>query len=142
MNPYESIQIKHFEIFGLTNWIHEMNLLKTGLQIKSTIWVVWKQIGFVNHNLKQTQWLGFTNPDLCFIFKELYIVLRILEDLWGYVRFIKTGWFFRALAGFVILNSKPVGISCSKFICSKKSRMSRFFHFWEKYIFIVDIITI
>ena len=35
-NPFDTIQIKYFEIFGLTNQIHDMNLLKTGLQIKST----------------------------------------------------------------------------------------------------------
>jgi len=34
-NPYESIQIEHFEISGLTNRIYKTNLSKTGLRIKS-----------------------------------------------------------------------------------------------------------
>ena len=33
---HESIRIEHFEIFGLTNRIHKINLLKRGLQNEST----------------------------------------------------------------------------------------------------------
>ena len=34
---YESLRIEYFEIFGLTNRIHDTNLMKPGLQNESTI---------------------------------------------------------------------------------------------------------
>ena len=40
-NLSESIEIKSFEIFGLTNWIYDTNLLKTGLWIESTKQIFW-----------------------------------------------------------------------------------------------------
>jgi hypothetical protein len=43
-NPSESKRIKSFEIFGLTNQIHDMNLLKNILQIESMIQIIQKQV--------------------------------------------------------------------------------------------------
>jgi hypothetical protein len=42
-NPSGSIQIKFFEIFGVTNWIHDTNLSKIGLWIESTKRIFWTQ---------------------------------------------------------------------------------------------------
>ncbi len=47
-NPYETIRIEYFEIFGLTNWIQDTNLLKKGIQNESTIRIFWIPYGFAN----------------------------------------------------------------------------------------------
>jgi hypothetical protein len=47
-NPYETIRIEYFEIFGLTNRIHDTNLLKIGIQNESTIRIFWVPYGFAN----------------------------------------------------------------------------------------------
>jgi hypothetical protein len=58
-NPYETIRIEYFEIFGLTNWIHDTNLLKKGIQIKSTIRILWIPYGFANpkHRIRMDSYL-------------------------------------------------------------------------------------
>ncbi len=49
--------------------------LKKGLRTESTIQVVWKQFGFINHNLKQIHGLGFTNLDLWFVCKDSFLCM-------------------------------------------------------------------
>ncbi len=79
------------------------------LWIESTIWIFWKKVYESNPRYKSLRF-GFTNPDLrvrqpgfvriwdsrnC-IFKDLLcaIVLRIRQDLWGFIGFVKTGRIF------------------------------------------------
>jgi hypothetical protein len=69
-NAYELGQAKSFEIFGLTNWIHKKNLLKTGLRIESTIQVVWKQVGFINHDSKQNESMDSQYKSMCTQFPD------------------------------------------------------------------------
>jgi hypothetical protein len=80
--PYKSNpQYKSFEKSS-TNWIHDTKLLKKVLQIESTIKIfkVWIQES------------GFASPP-AWIRKDLFraIVLRIRQDWWGFVGFVKTG---------------------------------------------------
>ena len=74
-NPYETKRIEYFEIFGLTKRIHETNLWKTGLRNEST-----KRIFKVR------------------IRKDSFraIVLRIRQDSWGFVGFVKTARIFES----------------------------------------------
>ncbi len=63
----------------IPKWLHKLNLWKTGLQIESTIRVVWKQVEFVNHNSKKSM-----DSDLwfiCFVYNT--------KDLWRFVRISK-----------------------------------------------------
>ena len=80
--PYKSNpQYKSFEKSS-TNWIHDTKLFKKVLQIESTIKIfkVWIQES------------GFASPP-AWIRKDLFraIVLRIRQDWWGFVGFVKTG---------------------------------------------------
>ncbi len=43
---YELIRIEYFDIFGLTNRIHDTNLMKPGLQNESTIQIFWMPCAF------------------------------------------------------------------------------------------------
>ncbi len=63
----------------IPEWIHKLNLWKTGLQIESTIQVVWKQVEFVNHNSKKS--MDFDWFFICFVYNT--------KDLWRFVRFSK-----------------------------------------------------
>jgi hypothetical protein len=89
--PYESNpRYKSFEK-RYTNRIHNLNLMKPGLQNKSTIQIFWMPYGFANprHRIRMNLYL----------FKER-LCTKISEDLWGFVGFVKTGWIFWKLAGF------------------------------------------
>jgi hypothetical protein len=61
-NPSETKRIKSFEIFGLTNRIHDTNLSKTGLRNESTIRIFQKQVYETNPRYKSLRF-GFANPD-------------------------------------------------------------------------------
>jgi hypothetical protein len=64
MNPSELKQIKKFEISGLKNRIHNTNLLKNGLRIKSAIRIFKVRIhesGFASPKLKDSKGFGFAN---------------------------------------------------------------------------------
>ena len=63
----------------IPEWIHKLNLWKRGLQIESTIRVVWKQVEFVNHNSKKSMDLDLFF--ICFVYNT--------KDLWRFVRFSK-----------------------------------------------------
>ncbi len=90
-NPSKSIQIKYFEIFGITNWIHDTNLLKTGLQIESAI-QIFQVSGFASPPARIHKDSGFAN----LYFYDLFcaLVLRIFEDSWGFIGFVKIGQIF------------------------------------------------
>jgi hypothetical protein len=68
-----------------TKRIHDTNLLKKALRIKSAIQIFKVQI----------RESGFANPP-AWIRKDAFhaIVLRICQDSWGFVGFVKTGWIF------------------------------------------------
>ncbi len=86
---YKSLWIKinqTFRNFGLTNGIHKTNLLKTSLQIESTIGVIWRQVGFVNHDSKGIHGLGFVIYLQGFV---LWIVGRIHEDFLKQVEYLE-----------------------------------------------------
>jgi len=93
MNPSNSIQMEYFDIFGLTNWIYDTNLFKAGLWIESTIQIFWKQVykSFECRRDLQIQNSGFIWIRTCS--KYIY-VLRICQDSWGFVGFVKTGQIF------------------------------------------------
>ena len=61
-NPYESKQIESFEIFGLTNRIHEIGIWKKFLRILITIRVVRNWVYETNPRNESLRF-GFANPD-------------------------------------------------------------------------------
>ncbi len=89
-NPYETIRIEYFEIFGLTNRIHDTNLLKKGIRNESTIRIFWMPYGFANPKYRIR--MDSFKVRLC---------TKIREDSWGFVGFMKTGRIFWKLAGFI-----------------------------------------
>ena len=93
-NPYESKRIESFEIFGLTNRIHETGIWKNFLRILITIRVVWNWVYETNPRNESLRF-GFANPP-AWIRKDSFraIVLRICKDSWGFVGFVKTGRIF------------------------------------------------
>ncbi len=83
--PYKlNPQYKSFEKSS-TNWIHDTKLSKKVLRIESAIKIfkVW-----IHES-------GFASPP-AWIRKDLFcaIVLRILQDWWGFIGFVKTGQIF------------------------------------------------
>jgi len=62
-NPSKTKLIKSFEIFGLTNRIHNTNLSITGLRNESTIQIFQKQVYETNPQYESLRF-GFANPDL------------------------------------------------------------------------------
>ncbi len=74
------------------------NLWKTGLRNESTIRIFWKKLYKLNPQYESLRF-GFVNPNsrvLAWICKDSFcaIVLRIRQDLWGFVGFVKNGWIF------------------------------------------------
>ncbi len=59
---HESFRNESFEIFGLTNRIHDTNLSKTGLRNESTIRIFQKQVYKTNPRYESLRF-GFANPD-------------------------------------------------------------------------------
>jgi hypothetical protein len=94
MNPSKSKLIESSEIFCLTNQIHDTNLLKNVLQIESTIWIFCKKLYKLNLQYKSLRF-GFASLP-AWIRKDSFcaIVLRIGQDLWGFLGFVKTGQIF------------------------------------------------
>ncbi len=83
---------------------------ETGLQNKSTNQIF--KVRTCNSGFSRPQnWIpqdsGFANP---YFFRDLFcaIVLKIREDLWGLVSFVKTGQIFWTLAGFGMYDSKQI----------------------------------
>ncbi len=79
-NPSKTKLIESFEIFGLTNRIHDTNLSITGLRNESTIQIFQKQVYETNSQYESLRF-GFANPP-AWICKDSFcaIVLRIRED--------------------------------------------------------------
>jgi len=99
-NPYKSILNKYFEIFGLTNWIRDTNLLKKGIQIESTIQILWNQVYETNPRYKSFECrmdsrirsTGF--KWICTCSKYAY-VLRFVKICWireNRLNLLKIGW--------------------------------------------------
>jgi hypothetical protein len=87
-NPYETIRIEYFEIFGLTNRIHDTNLLKIGIRNESTIRILWNQVYETNPRYESFEYrmdsrirsTGFVW--ICTCSKYVYVLrfVRIRED--------------------------------------------------------------
>ncbi len=98
-NPSETKRIESFEIFGLTNRIHETDIWKKFLRIQITIRIFGKPAYETNPRYKsykvRIRESGFASPP-AWIRKDLFraIVLRIRKDSWGFVGFVKTGRIF------------------------------------------------
>jgi hypothetical protein len=87
-NPYKTIRIEYFEIFGLTNPIHDTNLLKKGIQNESTIRILWNQVYETNPRYEsfecrmdsRIQSTGFVWIHTCSKYVYVLRFVRIRED--------------------------------------------------------------
>jgi hypothetical protein len=79
-NPSETKRIESFEIFGLTNRIHETGIRKKFLRIQITIRVICDGVYETNPRNESLRF-GFANPP-AWIRKDSFraIVLRIRQD--------------------------------------------------------------
>jgi hypothetical protein len=95
-NPYKTKRIEFFEIFGLTKRIHKTNLWKTGLRNESTIRILGSSGHKTNPQNKSLRF-GFANPP-AWIRKDSFcaLVLRIRQDSWGFVGFVKAARIFES----------------------------------------------
>ncbi len=93
-NPSKMKQIESFEIFGLTNRIHETGIWKKFLRIQITIRVICDGVYETNPRNESLRF-GFANLP-AWIRKDSFcaIVLRIHQDSWGFVGFVKTARIF------------------------------------------------
>ncbi len=98
-NPSEMKRIESFEIFGLTNWIHVTGIWKKFIRIQITIRVICNWVYETNYTIRifkvRIRESGFANPP-AWIRKDSFraIVLRIRQDSWGFVGFVKTARIF------------------------------------------------
>jgi hypothetical protein len=86
-NPSESIWIKSFEIFGLTNRIHDTNLLKTASRIESANRIFWKQHHKTNPRIKSFEL--HTDSRIRKFRIRLSKVHLCTKDSWGLVGFVR-----------------------------------------------------
>jgi hypothetical protein len=86
---------------------YKLSILRfLALQIESTKLIFRKQVSESNPNPKDLY--GFVLFIVRLYTKDLWGFVRICEDLWGFIAFVKTGWIFWKLAGFVVRNSKQI----------------------------------
>ncbi len=95
-NPYESLGIEHFwkKNYETIPRIESFRFMNPDSRVHKSVFV----------RIRDSQIRNFKDP-FC------TIVLKIREDSWGFVRFVKTGCIFWKLVGLVVHDSKWI-FSC------------------------------